>query len=92
MQRIAAFGSLALLFVLAACDKGGGGEAQEPAGSETLSNAECDDRGGVIVGDIGNGAIFKPDYTCENGQPPIARIVPGEGEPIASEGAVCCGG
>lgn len=33
------------------------------------------------------------DYVCEsNGEPPIDTVVAGEGEPIATEGEVCCGG
>lgn len=89
--------SIFLLFVslvlITGCDKSGGGpEVPDDGSVETLSNAECDEREGIIVGDIGDGAIFKPDYLCSNGQPPIATIVPAEGEPIASEGAVCCGG
>jgi hypothetical protein len=56
----------------------------------TLTRAECEAKGGRIVGDIGDGAIHRPDYTCENGQPPIGSIRPGEGEPIPTEGEVCC--
>ena len=61
-----------------------------------LTRQECRDRGGVVVGDIGNGAIHRDDYTCESsGEPPIGAIVPAAGaagEPIAIEGEVCCGG
>lgn len=56
----------------------------------TLTRAECTAKNGKIVGDIGNGAIHRPDYTCESGQPPIGTIRPAEGEPIATEGEVCC--
>lgn len=56
----------------------------------SLTTAECQERGGRIVGDIGDGAIHRPDYTCESGQPPIGSIKPVEGEPIAVEGSVCC--
>ena len=55
-----------------------------------LSRAECTERGGVIIGDIGDGAIHDPDYRCSNGEPPIGSIVPQPGEPIAIEGEVCC--
>lgn len=55
-----------------------------------LSRAECTERGGVVVGDIGDGAIHDPDYRCSNGESPIGTIVPQPGEPIAIEGAVCC--
>ena len=61
-----------------------------------LTRQECRDRGGVVVGDIGNGAIHRDDYTCESsGEPPIGAIFPAAGaagEPIAIEGEVCCGG
>ncbi len=67
------------------------GEPGEPASAETLTNAECQAKGGQVIGDIGNGAIHQPDYRCENGEPPIAKIVPGPDEPIAAEGSVCCG-
>jgi len=66
-------------------------EPAEPTAAESLTNAECEAKGGQVVGDIGNGAIHKPDYRCENGEPPIATIVPGPDEPIAAEGSVCCG-
>lgn len=57
-----------------------------------VSRDECVQQGGTIVGDIGNGAIFRDDYICEsNGEPPIAVVIPGAGEPIAFEGEVCCG-
>lgn len=63
-----------------------GSDAERP----TLTRAECEAQGGVIVGDIGDGAIHRPDYTCESGQPPIGTIKAAEGEPIATEGEVCC--
>ena len=56
-----------------------------------LTRQECRDRGGVVVGDIGNGAIHRDDYICDSsGEPPIGAIVPAAGEPIAIEGEVCC--
>jgi hypothetical protein len=74
---------------------GGGSAAAAAAGAEqprpTLTREECqqDARGGSIVGDIGNGAIFEPDYVCEsNGQAPLGNIVD---EPLAIDGEVCCG-
>ena len=62
-------------------------------GRDELSTQECtDDYNGTVVGDIGNGAIFRPDYLCEsNGLPPIGNIRFAPGEPIPIEGAVCCG-
>ena len=56
-----------------------------------LSRAECTASGGMVIGDIGNGAIHEPDYRCSNGKPPLGTIVPQPGEPIAIEGEVCCG-
>lgn len=59
----------------------------------TLTASECVDAGGAVVGDIGNGAIFEPDYVCEsNGEAPTARIKAEEGGPMGVEGSVCCGG
>jgi hypothetical protein len=58
---------------------------------DEVTREECTDEGGMIVGDIGDGATRRDDYLCENGEPPIANIVPVEGEPIAREGEVCCG-
>ncbi len=82
------------------CSKGSG-ESQPPAGEPTptpapserpsLTSAECEAKGGTVVGDIGDGAIHRPDYVCEDGQPPLGTIRAAEGEPVAVEGAVCCG-
>ena len=60
--------------------------------SAQVTRQECTDTlGGTVVGDIGNGAIFSPNYLCEqSNEPPIDVVVPAEGEPIASEGEVCC--
>lgn len=55
-----------------------------------MTRAECEANKGRIVSDIGDGAIHRPDYTCESGKPPLGSIKPAEGEPIATEGAVCC--
>ena len=55
-----------------------------------MTSAECEAKGGSVVGDIGDGAIHRADYACEGGQPPIGSIKPAEGEPIAIEGSVCC--
>lgn len=61
--------------------------------SSQISRQECVDQGGVIVGDIGDGAIFAPGYVCDtDGLPPTDTVVAGPGEPIAFEGEVCCGG
>lgn len=55
-----------------------------------MTRAECTNAGGQVIGDIGDGAIHRPEYRCESGEPPIARITYLEGEPIAAEGEVCC--
>ncbi|MCX4247509.1 hypothetical protein [Paraliomyxa miuraensis] len=60
------------------------------AARPSLTAEECEGKGGTIVGDIGDGAIHRPDYTCESGQPPIGDITAPEGGPIAVEGSVCC--
>ncbi len=64
-----------------------------PASPKAMITASaCKADGGTIVGDIGDGAIHKPDYTCEsNGKSPVGRIKPEQGEPVAVEGSVCCG-
>ena len=62
----------------------------EPAERPEMTNDECTEQGGSAVGDIGNGAIHRPDYRCENGEPPLGTIVPVKGEPVPIEGAVCC--
>lgn len=65
--------------------------ASGDAARTTMTNAECEAKGGRVVGDIGDGAIHRPDYKCEGGQPPIGTIGAGaEGEPVAIEGSVCC--
>jgi hypothetical protein len=56
-----------------------------------VTSTQCQAGGGTIVGDIGDGAIHRPDYRCANGQPPTGTITAEQGEPIAVEGAVCCG-
>ncbi len=66
-------------------------DAPPPAAErETLSAAACTEKGGQVIGDIGDGAIHRPDYRCASGLPPIADIRPSEGEPVAVEGSVCC--
>ena len=47
---------------------------------------QCEADGGTVVGDIGDGAIHRPEYRCENGEEPTGRIEQGV------EGSVCCPG
>ena len=63
-----------------------------PSERPSLTTSECEAKGGRVVGDIGDGAIHRPDYTCENGQPPYGSIRATGDEPIATEGSVCCPG
>ena len=56
----------------------------------TLTAQACEASGGSIVGDIGDGAIHRPEYRCPNGAKPTGSIQPAEGGPIAIEGSVCC--
>ncbi len=66
--------------------------APAPATSDALTAADCEAKGGSVVGDIGDGAIHKPGYVCpESGKPPLGSISAEPGGPIATEGAVCCG-
>jgi hypothetical protein len=56
-----------------------------------LTAAACEEQGGQVVGDIGDGAIHKPDYVCpDSGVAPIGTIVAEPDGPVAVEGAVCC--
>lgn len=63
----------------------GGGEA-----GKQLTASACESEGGQVVGDIGDGAIHRPDYRCESGAAPLGTIVAEPGAAIAVEGAVCC--
>jgi hypothetical protein len=70
-------------------------QEEQPAGESVdrpqLTSADCEAQGGTVVGDIGDGAIHRPDYVCpDSGEAPIGSIVAEGGEPIAIEGAVCC--
>lgn len=59
----------------------------DPAAERPSYTAEqCEAEGGTVVGDIGDGAVHRPDYRCENGDEPVARVDSG------IEGAVCCPG
>lgn len=51
---------------------------------------ECEASGGVVVGDIGDGATHRPEYRCPSGAAPSGNIRAPEGGPFGIEGAVCC--
>jgi hypothetical protein len=51
-----------------------------------LTTEACEAKGGKVVGDIGDGAVHRPDYKCESGLPPIGRVA------LGVEGSVCCTG
>ncbi|MFK7992474.1 MAG: hypothetical protein AB8I08_41010 [Sandaracinaceae bacterium] len=50
----------------------------------SMTAQECQAAGGSLVGDIGNGAIHRPDYRCPDGQVPSGTV------PLGTEGSVCC--
>ncbi len=60
------------------------GDQHPTADRPTFTVEQCEDEGGTIVGDPGDGSVHREDYRCENGEPPIARIDSG------IEGSVCC--
>jgi hypothetical protein len=55
-----------------------------------LTAEACEAGGGTVVGDIGDGAIHRPDYRCPSGAAPSGSIKTPEGGPMAVEGSVCC--
>src|SRR5689334_5531283 len=59
-----------------------GGAAERPQ----LTAEACETNGGTVVGDIGDGAIHRPDYRCPSGAPPSGSIRAAAGGPIAVEG------
>ncbi len=61
----------------------------EPAPGELaqrpeMTVAECESQG-TVVGDIGDGAVHRPEFRCPDGEPPIGSV------PQGIEGSVCCG-
>jgi hypothetical protein len=65
-------------------------ESSAPSSAPELTAEACEAGGGTVVGDIGDGAIHRPDYRCASGLKPSGKIRPAEGGPIAIEGSVCC--
>ena len=62
-----------------------------PPGGGSLTAQQCQEAGGEVVGDIGDGAIHRPDYRCaRSGNPPLGPIAAPADQPQAIEGAVCC--
>ena len=100
-MRIPAVPLLVLhLVLIAACDRSPTSkpssqvptqQAPDPGSRPQLTAATCEAQGGKVVGDIGDGAIHRPDYRCpDSGQPPIGTVAPAPGGPAAVEGSVCC--
>lgn len=89
-----------LIFTLSACTSTGNHQPawnKESPGlgaqhSTQMTAQESLDVDGMVIGDIGNGQVYRSDYRCENGDMSLSLIVPNEGEPIVTEGSVCCGG
>ncbi|HEY6727004.1 MAG TPA: hypothetical protein VI197_23385 [Polyangiaceae bacterium] len=55
-----------------------------------LTAEECAAQNGTAVGDIGDGAIHRPDYVCPGGRAPLGNISSAPDGPVAVEGEVCC--
>jgi hypothetical protein len=62
----------------------------ESAARPQLTAEACEAAGGSVVGDIGDGAIHRPEYRCPGGAAPSGAIKAPEGGPVAVEGSVCC--
>ena len=58
--------------------------APDETGRPSWTAEQCEEHGGELVGDIGDGAIHRPDYVCATGEPPMATV------PLGIEGSVCC--
>lgn len=75
-------------------DEGKPDVENETAERPGLTAAACEEQGGQVVGDIGDGAIHKPDYRCpDSGEAPIGSIIADPKDPdapVAVEGSVCC--
>jgi len=67
-------------------------EAPAQAERPAITADECTAQGGSVVGDIGDGAIHKPDYRCPSGAEPSGSIKSSGDAPVAVEGSVCCPG
>ena len=67
-------------------------EGEPPAERPQLTAEDCTAQGGTVVGDIGDGAIHRPDYRCPSGAEPSGTITSSGSGPISVEGSVCCPG
>ena len=65
-------------------DPGGPGLGEPTAERPQMTAEACEGQGGTVVGDIGDGAVHRPDYRCADGQEPIGTV------PSGIEGSVCC--
>jgi hypothetical protein len=52
-------------------------DAPPVADRPELTTEACEAKGGKVVGDIGDGAVHRPDYKCESGLAPIGRVALG---------------
>lgn len=66
------------------------GAPTEDAARPSITANACEANHGSVVGDIGDGAIHRPEYRCVNGAKPTANISADPGGPTALEGSVCC--
>jgi hypothetical protein len=97
-MRDATESAIAILLTCAGFLACGGSQnpAQAPSSTEDttarpkLTAQACEASGGSVVGDIGNGAVHRPDYRCPSGAKPSAEIRPAEAGLISVEGSVCC--
>jgi hypothetical protein len=62
----------------------------DQASRPSLTAEACEAGGGKVVGDIGDGAVHRPDYRCPSGAAPRGSITAPPGGPIGVEGSVCC--
>src|SRR5690242_15352611 len=53
----------------------------------SMTAQDCEAAGGTVVGDIGDGAIHRPEYVCASGVAPTGSISAPEGAPMAVEGS-----
>jgi hypothetical protein len=64
--------------------------ADERPSRPELSAEQCEAQGGTVVGDIGDGATQRAEYSCPSGVAPKGNIAAPPDGPVSIEGAVCC--